>query len=142
MNIKAKWRVAGLFKADAQKVYEEIGDNEISAEELLDRARDKNTELHKCFEWDNDKAAEKYRLQQARQVLNSLVFIPVETSEQPVRIYSYTPETKYKPTIQMVVNLDEYANLLKQAKHELDAFKIKYKTLKELKGVFDAIEEL
>lgn len=140
--VEAKWRVAGIFKADAQKVYEEIGDNEISAEELLDRARNENTELHKCFEWDNNKAAEKYRLQQARQVLNSLVFIPVETSEQPVRVFSYTTETKYKPTIQMVRNMDEYTLLLAQAKRELDAFKIKYKTLKELKGVFDAIEEL
>ena len=140
--VEAKWRVAGIFKADAQKVYEEIGDNKISAEELLDRARNENTELHKCFEWDNNKAAEKYRLQQARQVLNSLVFIPVETSEQPVRVFSYTTETKYKPTIQMVRNMDEYTLLLAQAKRELDAFKIKYKTLKELKGVFDAIEEL
>lgn len=140
--VEAKWRVAGIFKADAQKVYEEIGDNEISAEELLDRARNENTELHKCFEWDNNKAAEKYRLQQARQVLNSLVFIPVETSEQPVRVFSYTTEMKYKPTIQMVRNMDEYTLLLAQAKRELDAFRIKYKTLKELKGVFDAIEEL
>lgn len=140
--VEAKWRVNGIFKADAQKVYEEIGDSEISAEELLERARQDDTELHKCFEWDDAVAGEKYRLQQARQVLNSLVFIPVEETEQPVRIFSYTQETKYKPTIQMVVNIDEYQSLLAQAKRELDAFRKKYNSLTELHELFELIDIL
>ena len=140
--VEAKWRVNGIFKADAQKVYEEIGDSEISAEELLERARQDDTELHKCFEWDDAVAGEKYRLQQARQVLNSLVFIPVEESEQPVRIFSYTQETKYKPTIQMVVNLDEYQKLLAQAKRELASFRVKYNSLVELHDLFEVIDRI
>lgn len=140
--IEAKWRTGAIFKADPQKVYEEIGDTEISAEELLEKARQDNTELHKCFEWDDHVAGEKYRLQQARQVLNSLIFIPVEESEAPVRIFSYTPETKYKPTVQMVVNIDEYQSLLAQAKSELDAFRKKYNSLTELHELFELIDTL
>lgn len=140
--IEAKWRTGAIFKADPQKVYEEIGDTEISAEELLEKARKDNTELHKCFEWDDAIAGEKYRLMQARKVLNSLMFIPVEESETPIRIFSYTPETKYKPTVQMVVNIDEYQSLLAQAKRELDAFRKKYNSLTELHELFELIDTL
>ena len=62
---KVMWRVDGFFKADAQKCYEEMGDSDISPEEVLEKAKDKNSELHKCFEWDDTVAANKYRLQQA-----------------------------------------------------------------------------
>jgi len=142
VEVQAKWRSGCIFKADAQKVYEEIGDNSITPEEVIEIAKNKKSELHKCFEWDDKIAGQKFRLQQARQVLNNLVFIPVKKEEQPVRIFSYTPETGYKPTIQMVVNMDEYQSLLAQAKRELLAFERKYSTLSELQEVFDAIEAL
>lgn len=140
--IEAKWRIDGLFRADPQKVYEEIGDNATTPEQVLEKAKDENSELHKCFDWDNEIAGEKWRLHQARNVINGLVFVPKENKEQPVRVFSYTPGTNYKPTIQMVVDMNEYTMLLKQARRELEAFKTKYKTLKELKVVFDAIDEL
>ena len=136
------WKINGIFKADPQKVCEEIGYKETTPEEVLNKARNEESELHKCFEWNDEIAGEKWRLQQARQVLNMLVFRPKERPDTPVRVFSYTKETNYKPTIQMVVNLDEYQELLKRAKFELQAFKNKYKTLSELKGIFDLIEEL
>lgn len=140
--IEAQWTVQGLFKADAQKVYEEIGDMATTPQEVLEKARNENTELHKCFEWNDAIAGEKYRIQQARTVLRSLKFIPHEKVEQPIRIFSYTPETNYKPTIQMVVNVDEYQNLLAQAKRELDAFRKKYNSLTELHELFELIDTL
>lgn len=142
MEVQAKWRTGCVFQADAQKVYEEIGDSSITPEEVIEKAKDKKSELHKCFEWDDKVAGQKFRLQQARQVLNNLVFIPVEKEEQPIRIFSYTPETGYKPTVQMVVNFDEYQNLLAQAKRELLAFERKYSTLSELQEIFDLIGTL
>jgi uridylate kinase len=39
------WRVAGIYKADAQKVAEEIGTEKITPEEVLEKARDKNTHI-------------------------------------------------------------------------------------------------
>ena len=66
----------GMFHANAQLVGEQIlsiGES-ATAQQVLDKGRDDNTELHKCFEWNNDIAAEKYRLDQARSVLRNLVF--------------------------------------------------------------------
>lgn len=141
--LQVEWRVKGIFKADAQKVYEEIGDNQIPLQEMVDRARDENSELHKCFEWNDSIAAEKYRLQQARTILAMLRFKPKKEGEQSVRVFSLTTEkSTYQPTKQFLVQADEYQDLLKRALAELEAFKRKYSTLSELEEVFKAIEAL
>lgn len=46
-----KWRIEGIFKANAAKCLDEIGrDAEITPEQVLEKARDEQSELHKCFE--------------------------------------------------------------------------------------------
>lgn len=141
--MQAEWRVKGIYKADAQKVADEIGNEKIKPQEMVEKARNEQSELHKCFEWNDTIAAEKYRLQQARTVLSMLVFKPKTEEEQPVRIFSLTTEKSiYQPTKQFLVQADEYQDLLKRALAELEAFKRKYRTLNELEEVFKAIEEL
>ena len=57
------------FKANAQKCYDEITEaygEEFTAEQVLDLAENPRTELHKCFQWDDEKAARSWRLEQAR----------------------------------------------------------------------------
>ena len=54
----ASWRSGlGVFKADAQKVADEIRSigEEVSPVQIVAKARNKDTELHKCFEWDDTK---------------------------------------------------------------------------------------
>lgn len=136
-----KWKIEGLYKADAQKVYEEIGDAEVTPQEVLEKARDNEKELHKCFEWNDGVAAEKYRLTQARDIIRSLVIVTEKANEQPVRVFSITSEQRvYQPTRQFLVQQDEYQALLKRAISELEAFKRKYHTLSELETVFEQID--
>ena len=45
--MEAEWRIRSLFKADASKVADEIGYDKVTPQEVLDKARDENTELHK-----------------------------------------------------------------------------------------------
>jgi len=139
--MQAEWKVKGLYKADAQKVADEIGSGQITPQEVLEKARDVNSELHKCFEWDDSIAAEKYRLQQARSIIINLVYAPKKEEEQSVRCFSLTSKVStYQPTQQFLVQEDEYQTLLKRALAELEAFKRKYHTLTELESVFEAIE--
>lgn len=141
--MQAEWKVKGLYKADAQKVADEIGSGQITPQEVLEKARDVNSELHKCFEWDDTIAAEKYRLQQARSIIINLVYSQKKEEEQPVRCFSLTSKVStYQPTQQFLVQEDEYQTLLKRALAELEAFKKKYHTLTELEAVFEAIETL
>lgn len=144
----ATWRSGPcVFKADAQKVADEISSIGLSVkpEEIVDKARDENTELHKCFEWDDTKAAEKYRIYQARQIVCHLIVKEVDdTVQKPeVRVFYKTDNTEgYKPVEYIMRNEDEYHKLLDRALTELKAFQRKYSTLKELDGLFDAINAL
>ena len=139
--MKVEWRIDGIYKADAQKVADEIGDNRISPQELLEKARDVSSELHKCFEWNDSIAAEKYRLQQARGVLVNLVYKTEKKDAEPIRYLQVTTQKNvYQPTKMFLVQEDEYQALLKRAKSELESFKKRYHTLSELQEVFEAIE--
>ncbi len=138
-----KWKISGIFKADPQKCFEEIGDKSVSPEEVLNKARNEKSELHKCFEWNDGIAAEKYRLQQARMIINLLVIKTENKGNEPVRVYQISSERNvYQPTRFFMQNPDEYQILLKRAKGELQAIRNRYKTLSELEAVFEAIDNL
>lgn len=138
------WKVQGLFKADAQKVSEEIAEigEVVEPAEIVEKAKDESTELHKCFEWNNDIAAEKYRLHQARNLLGNLVFEYKDepTKQEPIRLMYKTTENEGYKSINLIMQKpDEYKALLNRAYSELQVFKNKYRMLKELKNIFDLI---
>lgn len=134
------------FSADANKCYSEVKSlSEITPENIVAFARDENTELHKCFQWDDEIAAENWRKQQARMVVASFT-VTVETEEhgaQSYRLIEHDDTDKaYKPVVFTVRNEDEYARLLKQAKAELASFKKRYKAIVELSEVIDEIDRV
>ena len=143
--IITSWKIKGIFKADAQKVSEEIAEigETVEPSEIVEKARNENTELHKCFEWRDDIAAEKYRLYQARKILGNLVFEykdKQEEKQEPIRLMFKTTENEGYKSINLIMEKpDEYKALLTRAYSELQAFKNKYKMLKELKEIFDLI---
>ena len=138
-----RWKVNLYGDADAQKVYEEIGEDNTTPEEILEKAKDPNSELHKCFEWDDKKAAYKYRLQQARTIMCNLVFVSDDEEDEVRTFYNLTFEkAEYHPTKLILQKPDEYKVLLEKAKGELFAFKKKYAMLKELKKLFQEIDSL
>ena len=153
MDIKnrviAQWGVF-KFSADATKCAEEIVSHlpeNFQAKELVDLARDPGTELHKCFEWDDTIAAEKYRIRQAMDVSRSIQITYVDNrSHEPetksVRMfYNNGRGTGYQSVVRMVTVDDEYAKLLEQAKKEMSYFKQRYSTILEVRSVIDAIDE-
>lgn len=130
---------------DPNKVAEEIisiGD-EPNPDDIVDKARNENSELHKCFTWDNDEAADKWRKQEARQLMYRLVIKEEEPPRDRPEIrmfYKINDSGGYKPTEIVVTHKDEYTQLLERAYAELRAFKMKYSCLKELQEIFDLIK--
>ena len=48
------WKFNNLYKADAEKVSKEIESiPNATPSRILEYARNENSELHKCFEWDD-----------------------------------------------------------------------------------------
>lgn len=140
-----------IYHADALKVAEEIASigNDVVPEQIVDKARDERTELHSCFEWDDTIAAEKYRIEQARDVVRHLYLVRKEPEQREsaepivfkVRAFSHTPGTAgYSQTVHIVKQEDRYQLLLQQAYDDLHAFKRKYECLTELKPIFDLID--
>lgn len=140
-----EWKIKGLYKANAEKVYSEIKElgESFSPADVVEAARDKKSELHKCFTWDDTIAAEKWRKQEARVLFANLV-VKVETSDEKVvnvRVVESTSDG-YSPTEIVVRSKTDYADLMERAKAELQAFKVKYSVVKELQNIFEAIDEL
>lgn len=145
-NIVATWRTPGIFKADAQKVCNELREigEEFTPEEIVEAAEDETKELHKCFEWDNDKAANSYRLYQARILTSQIIFkretVEDEPAPAPVRVFNKTDSSGgYKIPERTFKVQSEYEALLQRAYAELRVFKLKYQTLSELSEIFDLI---
>ena len=150
---KYSWKTNFFYnKADANKVGEELEiierNGELTKENLVDYAeRHKDSELYKCFEWDDKEASRKYRLTQANQVLCS---ITLEISEEPKikqRVYvniksSDTEEKVFKNIKDVLENDEEYQQLIDKAKKDFDSCKEKYQTLINKQDLKDIIFEI
>ena len=99
--------------------------------------------MHKCFEWDDSIAAEKYRLSQARKVVCNLVIRETIKEEKPPIRFFYQPKngSGYQTTQIIYKDPDKYQALLASVLRELVSIRNKHSNLAELDGVFSAIDE-
>lgn len=142
-----QWKVPGIIPVDAQTAGEELEriynrDGSITPEAVVEDSTDPSAPLHGCFEWDNEKAAHKYRITQAQGIIRCIVSVDTPASpETSVRAFVSTRQV-YKPITVVLDDESAREELLRSAKAELENFKRKYATLKELSAVFAAIEEV
>ena len=95
-----QWKDGACFKADANKCKAEIDAlPENTRKNIVAFARNRKTELHKCFEWNDTKAAEKYRLNQAGEIQRSIILVSVNQKgeEAWVRVYEKAADSKNSP---------------------------------------------
>lgn len=141
-----KWKDGSHHKVSAQvagevcAALEERG--ELNAQNLVDVSRPEDAPLHDEFTWNNDVAAELWRTEQARKIIQH-ISLKTETPT-PVRAF-FNIEVKspnYESLNAIVKHEDKYAALLKTALRELEAFRRKYMMLSELELVMQAIEDV
>lgn len=144
-----KWKAGARISADAQVAGVMCSEMEkagtLTAENLVDANRPETAPLHKEFEWNDTEAAEKWRVHQARHIINSIVVVTEEDKKDSVVRCFFKVEQQtanYESIATIVRNEDKYKSLLETAMRELVAFERKYATLQELAPVFKAIEEL
>lgn len=138
--MKYKWS-SYIFKGDANKVGKELRDIEkeeaLTNKTVLDYARrNKDSELNKCFEWDDKIAGEKYRLVQASTLMCSISIVSEETQIETTRfLLNVKSENdgvrQFKSISKILENDNEYEQIKAKAKNEFINCKEKYeKTLK------------
>jgi len=144
-----KWKSAYTFPIDANVAGNELlrirGEHQrLTSEIIINESRDKNAILHQCFEWQDDKAAELWRKQQARHLVKNLVVVHVEGAEkehQEVRAFVHI-EKEYKP-LDVVLKVPAYTSeMLADALKDFEIFKQKYLALKELTSFFAYADEI
>ena len=142
-----KWKVDGLVSVEAQKageemqrIYDKYG--ELEPARLADESRDKTAVLHSCFEWDDYKAAEKYRHKQASDLIR-LISIKEENQSVSTEYRAFVHiQNTYQPLRIVLNDTDKTQELLENALRELRTFKTKYLGLEKLAGVFAEIDLL
>lgn len=121
----------------------------LNPEDIVKFAEDEDTALHKFFEWDNDEAAVKYRLLQARAIIRVVVQIIPDTGEKIRTFISLSTDRKENGGYRIMTDVIEDEALsdimLEDARRDLEIFRAKYlrlKHIKELGHLFVIIDEV
>ena len=108
---------------------------------VVDESRDPASVLYKVFLWDDVAAAECYRMEQARKLIDSIQVVVVQNKlECRVRAFvnvrnSENEKRAYTPMSVVIHDKDMYNDLLQQAKNEMRTFVNKYSQLEELNAL-------
>lgn len=155
------FRAGSRLKGDPKKVAAELqrikknssGDKQqLYAESVVQAAEPTRSILHDYFEWDDDKAAQEYRLEQARHLIRSIriTYDNPKAPEKDIEVKLFvnldggqtnTPE----PYIDVATALTEEqyrAQLLRNALRDAHRWANKYRALTELDTIFNAIEHI
>jgi hypothetical protein len=110
---------------------------------VVEAARPNSSVLHCKFEWNNTKAAAKYRIWQARQLISVTVNIVGESESNEQVWVSLKADRErdggYRSLVAVMSDADLRAQLLRDAYADMEVFENKYKHLQELADVFSAI---
>jgi len=143
---------------DIQKELEQIreaNNGMLRPEDVVDFATNPDTALHNRFTWDNDEAGHRYRLWQARVIINVQVeVIGTKDRKIPVRKYTNLLSERFNRTDDgertggyrtMTSVLDDKKlreEALQQALGDYERVGIKYRHLQELAGVRAAVKKV
>lgn len=120
----------------------------LKAEEVVAFAKNKRTHLHGCFEWHDGRAAQKYRVQQARAQISMYVMV-VESPKGPVKVralHSLPNDRRngggYRRTTEILKDDALVAELVASAMKDLAEVRARYEVVHALAPVWDAADRV
>lgn len=113
---------------------------------IVAAAEDAASPLHGLFTWDDEKAANAYRLWQARELI-ATYWVVESASNEPIRmLISLTSDRQakqgYRFSADVMANPEQRAEWLTMALGELERWQKTYGALTELRPVFAAISRV
>ncbi len=119
---------------------------DLTPETVLEDARRPQSVLHKYFEWDDTVAAEKWRREQARQLVKAVRVIIESDGEEPremrafVRVVGEEKKAVYLPAIEAMSDANYRRQVLDQLRKELGDIQTRYGRVLDVAQLFDAID--
>lgn len=155
MAFTYKYRCPGIVKAPVEvtgRICQEIIDQDgaVTPKRLIDVSRPEDAPLHNEFEWDDGVAAEKFREEQARQIIKNVIIVDSSIEEERTikaeigdRAFVPTDERLHRyVNIATAIDNDKWReNLLNQARKDMYAFRAKYFRLTELQYIIKDIDD-
>ena len=135
---------SSITGVSAQQAGEELSriaerDGEVKASVLVSESRPKEAPLHPAFTWDNKKAADLYRLEEARRVIRLVRVIDSHDNHQDEPILVHVPcsesprsEGSYKSPHVIVKDYAEYQRALTAAQEKVSAAQRAISDLKKI----------
>jgi len=146
-----QWKPGSRAELDAQAVGEELErirtkhNGRLESEMVIEAARECGSPLHTAFEWNNKRAADAYRVDQARYLIRSIeVIVEDQPDAKPVRAFVSVvrdQDRSYTSVSHALGDPELRRQVLLGALGELEAWRIRYAELVELANVFASIDE-
>lgn len=127
-------------KADPQRIgsalakVAEAGSGRLTPKAVVEAARDTKSPLHRHFEWNDAKAAESYRLDQAREIIR-VIRIEGADDDEPMRAFLSVRDAggvSYHTAADVASSVDLQLAVLKAAERDLEAFQKRYREIEEV----------
>ena len=101
---------------------------------VVEAARDTRNPLHKHFEWDNQIAADAFRLDQARTLIRSVALAGVDDEDAKPAFLSIADNagTSYRAVQEVLDSADLQSAVLAAAERDLAAFEKRYRQLTDI----------
>jgi hypothetical protein len=91
-------------KAAAELRRLEDNQGKLTPQQVIEAARNEKSALHQCFTWDDGEAAERWRMEEAREIIRS-VRIEITIENKTVRSIGYVRDPECKPNESGYVSL-------------------------------------
>jgi hypothetical protein len=105
---------------------------ELHPQAVVEGARPPESPLHRYFEWNDKKAADAYRVDQARALIRSIRVVDDDRSRPAFLSIRSDSGIAYRSVQDVLSNSDFRERLLTQAQRDLDAWTLRYRELREI----------
>lgn len=118
---------------------------------VVNKAKSERSVIHDYFEWDDSIAGEKYRIHQARNLMNHIEVEIIDNGDEEVKtikmfhniqIVEESKDRGYLSLSSIVNSIDYREQVIDRALTELIGWKKRHQQYSELEPVFAAIEEV
>ena len=143
-----KYSFSMYFRGNQQEVSErmvvlEQEHGKLTAEIVLAEAKNPDSPLHNCWDWNIEEAAEKWFLEQSRKLIQCIVMVTDVPNAPPIRAFVHIgEEERYVSTTRAASDMDLREKMMANARREISQLKVKYKALDKFCIALDKANEL
>jgi len=139
----------GSKDADPQAIGEalaaiaEAAGGRLTPKDVVDQAREEDSPLHPHFEWNDAAAAEKFREDQARTIIRCIRVEATGNREPEPAFLSVSDNgMSYRTLTEIRSSQDLQDKLLAAAERDLNAFTVRYRTLKDICAIVETAKKV